>query len=827
MASYSMFDNAYYLTQNADVANAWQGSPLDHYLQFGADEGRAPTAWFDAQYYRAENADLVNMSAAELFAHYNTYGAKEGRVPAADFENFDAARYLAEYPDLAAGGVTSVTALAHYLVYGQEEGRQAFNLDGTEIVAGNPSAGQTLVLTVNQDNLTGGAANDTFDASAHQDGAGTLINTLQNVDQLDGGNGTDTLAFTHVGAGVVAPSMANIENVDARFAGGGTLSLANATGVAAINVANSTTAGTVSNIGSVASLSVKNQNQNAAFDQSTAATLALTLDTFGKSTALNNIDLGSTVAAKATTLNATLNNAYATVNSTVNDAITTLTVAATGTNTLSLVDSGKAVTTATLTGAGSVDLTGTALTGALTTFNGSAASGAIKADIQSTKAVAVTTGSGADVIDMDTAVAAQSTVDLGAGNDALYVGALLASFKSVAGGAGTDIINITDGATWTAPNAALTSGFETLDVSGGKGAYDQSLVAFTTVQIDEAINGKLSGAVTLTNVADTSTLNIASKAKTGADFALGQDVTVTLKDATGTTALGTAESTTVNVSINDGNKNDVANGNVTVQKYVAAGVENVTVNSVVGTTDGGTTGVKDNAYSTTFTTAVLDSVETLTLTGTTDIVFTTLTNAGNTLARVNAGASSGDITLNAAAITSQIAYTGSKGVDTYSASNGGSIYGGASNDQITLAAAGKADTIIYKAAGDVSFKDANADGKIDGAAVETITNFTTVASAGANQADVIDITTFGFSGYATSAVNKGALANTVEGGAFAMSIVDFFADAAGDRGAAFGTNGGATYVFIDANKDGDWNAATDVAIKLAGVANFTGNDIAF
>jgi len=827
MASYSMFDNAYYLTQNADVANAWQGSPLDHYLQFGADEGRAPTAWFDAQYYRAQNADLVNMSAAELFAHYNMYGAKEGRVPAADFENFDAARYLAEYPDLSAGGVTSVTALAHYLVYGQEEGRQAFNLDGTEIVAGNPSAGQTLVLTVNQDNLTGGAANDTFDASAHQDGNGSLINTLQNVDKLDGGNGTDTLAFTHAEPGAVAPSMANIENVDVRFANNGVLSLANATGVAAINVANSTTGGGVNNIGSVASLSVKNQNQDAAFDNSTAATLALTLDTFGKSTATNNVDLGSTVAAKATTLNATLNNAYATIDSVVADAVTTLTVAATGTNTLSLVDSGKTVTTATLTGAGSVDLTGKALTGALTTFNGSAASGAIKADIQSTKAVAVTTGSGADVIDMDTAVAAQSTVDLGSGNDAVYVGALLGSFKSVAGGAGTDIINITDGATWTAPNAALTSGFETLDVSGGKGNYDQSLVAFTTVQINEAINGKLSGAVTLTNVADISTLNIASKANTGANFALGQDLTVTLKDATGTTALGTAESTTVNVSINDGNKNDVANGNVIIQKYVAAGVENVTVNSVVGTTDGGTTGVKDNAYSTTFTAAVLDSVETLTLTGTTDIVFTALTNAGNTLARVNAGASSGDITLNAAAITSQIAYTGSKGVDTYSASNGGSIYGGASNDQITLAAAGKADTIIYKAAGDVSFKDANADGKIDAAAVETITNFTTVASAGANQADVIDITTFGFSGYATSAVNKGALANSVEGGAFAMSIVDFFADAAGDRGAAFGTNGVATYVFIDANKDGDWNAATDVAIKLAGVANFTGNDIAF
>jgi len=650
---------------------------------------------------------------------------------------------------------------------------------------------------------------------------------------VDGGAGTDTLAITHAAAATVSATIKNIENITVRFADAkADLSLANATGVTAINVADSTTAGVVTSVGSVSTISVKNQNQNAFFDASTATTLALTLDTFGKSTASNTVDLGTTAAAKATTLNATLNNVYAIIDSTKADAITTLSIAATGTNTLSLVDSGASITSATVTGAGSVDLTATALTGALTKFDASASTGAIKVAIQSTKAATVTTGSGNDVVDMDTTVQAQTTVDTGAGNDAVYVGALLGSFKSVAGGEGTDIINITDGSTWTTANAALTSGFETLDISGGKGSYDQSLVAFATVQIDEAINGTLADVVTLTNVADTSTLNVASKAKTNADFTTTKDITVTLKDAAGTTAKGTAESTTVNVTINDGNKDDAADGNVTIVKYTAAGVENVTVNSTVGTTDGGTTGVKDNAYSTTFTAAVLDSVETLTLTGTTDIVFTALTNAGNTLTKVNAGAASGDITLNASAITTQVAYTGSSGVDTYTATNGGSIYGGAGNDQITLTAAGaggKADTIILKAAGDVSFKDANADSKIDAAAVETITNFITAAAAVANteEADVLDVTTFAFSGYARSAVNKGALANSVEGGSFATSIADFFADAAGDRGVAYGTNGGATYVFVDADKDGNWSSATDVAIKLAGVADFAVTSLAF
>lgn len=695
----------------------------------------------------------------------------------------------------------------------------------------------TFTLTVNQDSLTGPAGNDTFNAGAAQDGAGALINTLQNVDVIDGGAGTDTLAVTHAAAATVAATIKNIENINVRFANAkADLNLGNATGVTTINVADSTTAGVVTGVGAVGTISVKNQNQNASFDGSTATTLALTLDTFGKSTASNTVDLGTATAAKATTLNATLNNAYAIIDSTKADAVTTLSIAATGTNTLSLVDSGATVTSATVTGAGSVDLTATALTGALTKFDGAAATGAIKVAIQSSKAAVITTGSGADVVDVDTTVTAQTTVDTGAGNDAVYVGALLGSFKSVAGGEGTDIINITDADTWTTANAALISGFETLDISGGsngKGAgYDQALVAFTTVQIDEAINGTLVGNVTLTNVADTSTLNIASKAKTDANFTTTKDITVTLKDAAGTTAKGTAESTTVNVTINDGNKDDAADGNVTIVKYTAAGVENVTVNSVVGTTDGGTTGVKDNAYSTTFTAAVLDSVETLTLTGTTDIVFTALTNTGNTLTKVNAGAASGDITLNASAITTQVAYTGSSGVDTYTATNGGSIYGGAGNDQITLTAAGvggKADTIILKAAGDVSFKDANADSKIDAAAVETITNFITAAAAVANteEADVLDVTTFAFSGYARSAVNKGALANSVEGGSFATSITDFFADAAGDRGVAFGTNGGATYVFVDADKDGNWSSATDVAIKLAGVTDFAVTSLAF
>lgn len=201
MASYAMFDAEYYAATNPDVAARWTGPLLDHYLQWGYREERAPTAWFDATYYRASNPDLQNMSGAQLFAHYNSYGYKEGRLPSSEFEGFDAARYLADYPDLVPGGVTLNTALAHYLNFGQEEQRLAYYDDGGLITAGNPATGQDLDLTQVQDNITGGAGNDTINgvmqAPGYLGGGGvTSDNTLQSFDTINGAGGVDTLVVT-------------------------------------------------------------------------------------------------------------------------------------------------------------------------------------------------------------------------------------------------------------------------------------------------------------------------------------------------------------------------------------------------------------------------------------------------------------------------------------------------------------------------------------------------------------------------------------------------------------------------------------------------------
>lgn len=401
------------------------------------------------------------------------------------------------------------------------------------------------MLTVDQNNFTGTAGSDTFDGSAAQDGAGALINTLQNVDVLDGGAGVDTLSFTEAEDATVAATLKNIENVNVRFAGstsGGELDLSNATGVETVTVANSVDAGLVSNLGAIANLNVKTQNQAVDFSGSTAKTLNIALDTVGKATAaLVAVDLAAAgTKAAATTINYTVNNAYVDMNA----AAAAITIAATGTNVLDLADDAASAKSVTITGAGSVDLTdgGLGFIGALATFNAADNSGGVSVQIDTTAKAAVTGGSGDDVVRFDgavNAVTADSTVTLGAGADALYVADQLGSFKSVDGGEGAaDIINITDGSTFTKTNVAKISNFEVLDVSGATEAatttttFDLSLKSFETVQIDEAVNGALNINVLLDNVGADFTLKVMSEADTGANFVLGAAVEVALKDDT-------------------------------------------------------------------------------------------------------------------------------------------------------------------------------------------------------------------------------------------------------------------------------------------------------
>ena len=105
----------FYRWKNPDVAAA-HVDPYQHYLTYGAHEGRDPNPYFDTKYYLAHNPDVAAAGVNPLL-HYDTYGWKEGRDPSA---HFSTNAYLAANPDVAAA---HVNPMLHYEEYGIYEER--------------------------------------------------------------------------------------------------------------------------------------------------------------------------------------------------------------------------------------------------------------------------------------------------------------------------------------------------------------------------------------------------------------------------------------------------------------------------------------------------------------------------------------------------------------------------------------------------------------------------------------------------------------------------------------------------------------------------------
>lgn len=136
-----MFDPAFYLWRYPELAATVPlEQAVNHYLGGGATT-RDPNSYFDATYYKNRWPDLtpLNLDNATLFLHFNLYGVWEGRSPGPKFELFDGNRYLTDNPDVAAYvdafvndflGSRTNGAIAHYIIYGAAEQRQAFDLNG-------------------------------------------------------------------------------------------------------------------------------------------------------------------------------------------------------------------------------------------------------------------------------------------------------------------------------------------------------------------------------------------------------------------------------------------------------------------------------------------------------------------------------------------------------------------------------------------------------------------------------------------------------------------------------------------------------------------------
>lgn len=116
VSSSLLFDPTWYTAAYPDVA-AHPIDPIDHYLRYGAPEGRDPGPLFSTTRYLTLNEDVAAERVNPL-VHYLQYGRKEGRRIG---NLLDPAWYLFRYPDVASAGLDP---FLHFLEAGMQEGRQ-------------------------------------------------------------------------------------------------------------------------------------------------------------------------------------------------------------------------------------------------------------------------------------------------------------------------------------------------------------------------------------------------------------------------------------------------------------------------------------------------------------------------------------------------------------------------------------------------------------------------------------------------------------------------------------------------------------------------------
>ena len=413
------FDAEYYLTNNPDVAEAVQNGVIEsaeaHWEMYGADEGRNPNAVFNTEEYLAANPDVADAFAKGIINpldHFLQYGAAEGRAPSAAYQNvaanFDNDAYLAANTDVAEAVDNGVFASGyeHWVEYGQFEETRT----GAQLTDGTPAdeaIGEeaTTELTTEVDTLTGTAADDIFSGVSS---ALSSARTLNAGDSIDGGDGNDTLSvdlqstFSGFNADGGLTSVENLElnnagSIARGFDASGIEGLEQVTLNGDVNLTNVETAGITLALADIAEGSTGVEFTADAI-KGKSDSLALALENVG-----TVADEENDVAEQAVAITA--------------NGIESLSVAAEGDNVVDL--SGIAATDATVTGSG--NLTVTAVNAKLETFDASAAEGDVDADLSDAGSLgSVTTGAGDDTLSIDTdSLTANAMIDGGEGDNTL------------------------------------------------------------------------------------------------------------------------------------------------------------------------------------------------------------------------------------------------------------------------------------------------------------------------------------------------------------------------------------------------------------------------
>jgi Ca2+-binding RTX toxin-like protein len=296
---------------------------------------------------------------------------------------------------------------------------------------------QTFTLTTGTDNFVGTSGNDTFNAP--NAAATAVASTMNTVDTLVGGAGTDTLNISgQEGAATVALSnVSGVEVVNVFDTTGVTTSLLGSTGVTTVNSKNSTVATTFSNIASTSvELGVNASAVGATFGF-TAAAVAGTADS--ATLRLNSQTAGTNVVAGVETLNVVSQGSANVLTALTAANATTINIS--GDQTLNLGAANTVATTISSTNSAGVTLTS-----------------------NNAAAVTITGGGGADAITLTEGAAASNNINGGAGNDTVTFTANLDTGDTVAGGDGTDTL-VALSADLAAVTYTNVSGFENLTVS--------------------------------------------------------------------------------------------------------------------------------------------------------------------------------------------------------------------------------------------------------------------------------------------------------------------------------------------------------------------------
>jgi hypothetical protein len=476
----TQFDAAYYLIQNPDVNAAWDGTGTlaewaeYHFNTYGWAEGRDPNSTFDTSVYLANNSDVL-LAGINPFTHFQLYGLSEGRTPNASIPaqaNFNATAYIAANSDLS--GLSDAEAYAHYVNYGQFEGRAATttggdtitptNHDGTASDGSQDTVGSSFTFTTDLgDALTGSGSDDTFNGTL-----GSASPTVQAGESADGRSGNDTFNL-YIGdsdANVETPGLpagftsTSIETVNLVSDGNDTLGSADATKFSGatqvwqVNKAAAITAGSGQTMGI----------------RDAATTITVTGDTSvtAVSVALDNATGGGTL----------------TVDGDGSQVTATVTGSIASNGAITLTDADNTIKTLNVGLTSNSPLTPDASFTALTTIDASSSTGntTIAPNAAAVNVASYTGGSGDDSF---TRVDAVGAVDM-----------------TIKGGAGKDTIDITDGneaqvdtlvfdAGDTGTTAAtadsvtgFTSGGDKLDfnmVAGSSANYKETLAGIATV----------------------------------------------------------------------------------------------------------------------------------------------------------------------------------------------------------------------------------------------------------------------------------------------------------------------------------------------------------